>query len=106
MKYTNLSIPKGVVAECTAPSLLIRPVFKNSRDARERRGFHTHVNNGEGKPICDFRQQTFGATDRGAAMWIAAEGTQPTCSICQRRLARSKAATKRAAAVQNKPSLG
>lgn len=98
MEYTETIIPKGVVAECTAPSLLIRPVFKNPRDGRERRGFHTHVNNGEGKPICDFRQQTFGAADRGAAMWIAAEGTQSTCSICQRRLARSKATTKGAAA--------
>lgn len=66
-------------------STLIRPIFLNPRDGKERRGHHSHLQNSTNKPLCALSYRGFGVgKDVSITRWIEAQGTEPTCPICQR----------------------
>lgn len=64
---------------------LIRPIFLNAWDGKERRGYHSHLQDSVGKPLCGMSYRGFGVGDgAAAARWIEVDGDAPTCPICQR----------------------
>lgn len=66
-------------------NLLIRPIFLNPQDGKERRGYHSHLQNSTNKPLCALSYRGFGVgKDVSITRWIEAQGTEPTCPICQR----------------------
>lgn len=68
---------------------LIRPIFLNASDGKERRGYHSHLQNSTNKPVCGLAYRGFGVGDGAAtARWVEVDGTEPTCPICQRNAKR------------------
>ena len=66
----------------TSPSL-VRAVFVNPHDGRERRSFRTHLQSSTNKPLCGANQRTFGCSDGVAAQWIEVQG-EMNCPVCER----------------------
>lgn len=63
---------------------LLRPIFLNPHDGRERRGYRTHLQDSTGKPLCGIKQRSFGLGEGVAvARWEHLTG-KPTCPVCQR----------------------
>lgn len=62
---------------------LIRAVFVNPQDGRERRSFRTHLKGSTNRPLCGANQRTFGCAEGIAARWIEVEG-EMNCPVCER----------------------